>query len=139
MKISLLIILSALLLIGGPRKMQAQSQTPADSLKQVVAKMQKRLKALEQKQQEDELKKLRQEAQAFVRVSKKETKQKTFKSGQRSLQAINPEISMTGDAVGLAVLTKKVLTAGSAAARCSVWPVCTFRGISILSALPSWP
>ena len=107
MKISLLIILSALLLIGGPRKMQAQSQTPADSLKQVVAKMQKRLKALEQKQQEDELKKLRQEAQAFVRVSKKETKQKTFKSGQRSLQAINPEISMTGDAVGLAVINKE--------------------------------
>ncbi|MEJ2054307.1 MAG: hypothetical protein P8X42_10335 [Calditrichaceae bacterium] len=68
-----------------------------------VVELEKRIKLLEEKFEKSELDKILNEAEQTA--EKKETKQsKEFKSGQRSLQAINPEISVTGDAFGLYLL-----------------------------------
>jgi len=69
-----------------------------DSLK--IKELEKRLEALENKQEEDELKKLLQEAETTSATKEKKNTNKVFQSGQRSLQAINPEISVVGDAYG---------------------------------------
>ncbi len=69
-----------------------------DSLK--IKELEKRLEALEQKQEEDELKKLIQEAETTSATKEEKNTNKVFQSGQRSLQAINPEISVVGDAYG---------------------------------------
>ncbi len=69
----------------------------ADTLK--IKELEKRIKALEEKRQNEELEKLLKKAEETVNEKdKEEKKNKVFKSGQRSLQAINPEISVTGDA-----------------------------------------
>ncbi len=79
-----------------------QAQTPAstasDSLKKQILDLQTRLQQLENKQAESELEKLKQQAVNAVSTKKEQQKPHVFKSGQRSLQAINPEISVTGDA-----------------------------------------
>ena len=67
----------------------------SDSLK--ILDLEKRLEVLEKKAQEDALKKLLEKAEKTAKEKKEEQKTKVFKSGQRSLQAINPEISVTGD------------------------------------------
>ena len=70
----------------------AQESTQIDSLKE-------KIKKLEEKFEQGELEKLLKEADE-ISTQKKESKSKVFKGGQRSLQAINPEISVTGDAYG---------------------------------------
>ncbi len=76
-----------------------------DSLLQKVQTLQKRLQALEEKQAQSELEKLRAQAlQAAATSNPENEKPKVFKSGQRSLQAINPEISVTGDVYTQGVL-----------------------------------
>ena len=75
-----------------------------DSLQAIINDLQQRVRALENQQQEDELESLLKEAESASQEKKKTSKQKVFKSGQRSLQAINPEISVTGDMFGQAVV-----------------------------------
>jgi len=64
-----------------------------------IKNFEERIKKLEEKIEQTELDKILQEAEGISR-EKKEIKTKIFKGGQRSLQAINPEISVTGDAYG---------------------------------------
>ena len=70
----------------------------SDSAK--IARLEERIKKLEEIFQQNELDKILKEAKTVSteKVNKKKTK--VFKSGQRSLQAINPEISVTGDMFG---------------------------------------
>jgi len=70
----------------------AQESAQIDSLKE-------KIKKLEEKFEQGELEKLLKEADE-ISAQRKESKSKVFKGGQRSLQAINPEISVTGDAYG---------------------------------------
>lgn len=62
--------------------------------------MEKRIEKLEKKQQQSEFQKILSEAAAASEEKKVEKKTKVFKSGQRSLQAINPEMSFTGEGYG---------------------------------------
>ena len=66
-----------------------------DSIK--IANLNKRLKAIEAKLEQNELEKILQEANAVYNKREENKKNKVFKSGQRALQAINPEMSFTGD------------------------------------------
>lgn len=67
-------------------------------LMQKIQRLENRIKVLEAKQQKSELQNLLQEAQqASTEKPKSEKKTKVFKGGQRALQAINPELSVTGD------------------------------------------
>lgn len=70
----------------------------SDSTK--ISQLEERIIKLEDKLEQDELEKLLKEAE--IAANKKEDKKETkeFKSGQRSLQAINPEISVLGDMFG---------------------------------------
>ncbi len=71
-----------------------------------VIELERRLKALEEKFEQSELEKIMKEAESIAteKAEKKETK--VFKSGQRSLQALNPEISVASDAFGQFILNK---------------------------------
>jgi hypothetical protein len=69
-----------------------------DSIK--VSQLEERIKQLEDKLTKDELKELLKEAETKANKPQYEKKTKIFKTGQRSLQAINPEISLTGDLYG---------------------------------------
>jgi len=71
----------------------------ADSSK--IAQLEERIKKLEDKIEESELEKILNEANAVADEKEEKEKNTIFKSGQRSLQAINPEISVTGDQYGL--------------------------------------
>ena len=75
-----------------------------DSLK--IANLESRVKKLEDKIQQNELDKLINEAEAKANEKPVAKKNKTFKSGQRSLQAINPEMSVVGDMYGQYVINK---------------------------------
>ncbi len=75
-----------------------------DSLK--IADLEARVKKLEEKIQQNELDKLLNEAEAKANEKPAENKSKVFRSGQRSLQAINPEISVIGDMYGQYVINK---------------------------------
>jgi len=86
---------------------QEKSMADSDSLQKLIKDFEQRIRALENQKQEDELENLLKEAESTSQKKKKTTKQKVFKSGQRSLQAINPEISVTGDIFGQAVLNDK--------------------------------
>ncbi|HDL19440.1 MAG TPA: hypothetical protein ENH29_10325 [Bacteroidetes bacterium] len=90
------------LLIPVHSQAQEQQKSGKDSTVQIllekVQRLEKRTQSLEAQQQQSELQKLREEAQtAAVEQSKEEKKTKVFRGGQRALQAINPEISVTGD------------------------------------------
>ncbi len=73
----------------------SQLQSKRDSIE--IANLNKRLKAIEAKLEQSELEKILQEANAVSNKKEENKKSKVFKSGQRALQAINPEISVTGD------------------------------------------
>ena len=75
-----------------------------DSLK--IANLESRVKKLEDKIQQNELDKLINEAESKANEKPVAKKNKTFKSGQRSLQAINPEMSVVGDMYGQYVINK---------------------------------
>ena len=75
-----------------------------------IGKLEERIKKLEEKIEQDELEKLLEEAE--IAANKKEEKKETkeFKSGQRSLQAMNPEISIVGDIFGQYIATDNGFT-----------------------------
>ncbi len=74
-----------------------------DSLSLRLKQLEQEVALLKARQEENELQKLRQEAgQAAEQGDEGSSNSKVFKSGQRSLQAINPEISFTGDGYALA-------------------------------------
>jgi len=75
-----------------------------DSLQ--VENLKKRIQVLEEKFEQNELEKILEEAEKKSQEQKVDKSTKTFKSGQRSLQAINPEISLTGDAYGQYLFNK---------------------------------
>ncbi|RMH62473.1 MAG: hypothetical protein D6677_09675 [Calditrichaeota bacterium] len=80
----------------------------ADSLQARIQKLEKEIRSIKQQQEADALEKLRREAGEAANISQKdESKNKVFRTGQRSLQAINPEMSFTGDAYALSVLNGK--------------------------------
>jgi len=96
----LFVLFLAMLLASG-KALYAQQKPieDLDSLKVQIKNLEKRLNQLEEAQTEAELQKLKEQAlQEASRASKEEVEPKVFKSGQRSLQALNPEISVTGDA-----------------------------------------
>ncbi len=76
------------------------AQTQADTTKNKLKQLEKRIRILEQKLQQKELEDLICEAESKAESKVEERKTKVFKSGQRALQAINPEISITGDIFG---------------------------------------
>ena len=98
-----IILVLTLFLVGSgvlcAQSAKSASATSTDSLMAQIKNLQKRIQKLEQKQAESELEKLRQQALQAATTQTEETQNLTvFKSGQRSQQAINPEISVTGDA-----------------------------------------
>lgn len=93
------------ILVFGAISLQAQEQkfqkTKQDStinvLKSKIQNLNKRFSRLEKKQQAAELQRLLREAETAAVKPRPEKKTKVFRGGQRALQAINPEISVTGD------------------------------------------
>ncbi len=82
-------------------------QSNKDSTFALVKKLQKRIEILENKLQENELEELLKEAKTEAESVVEKKKTKTFKSGQRALQAINPELSVTGDLFGQYTVKEK--------------------------------
>ncbi len=80
----------------------------SDSTK--IAQLQDRIKKLEEKVEQDELDKLLKEAETVANKEEVKKETKEFKSGQRSLQAINPEISVVGDMYGQYIANNKSFT-----------------------------
>jgi hypothetical protein len=70
----------------------------SDSTK--IKQLEERIKKLEEITEKDELEKLLKEAETIANKKEEKKEIKEFKSGQRSLQAINPEISVLGDMYG---------------------------------------
>ena len=76
----------------------------SDSTK--ISQLEKRIKKLEDKIEQNELEKLLKEAETVANKKEEKKETKVFKSGQRSLQAINPEISVVGDMFGQYIMNK---------------------------------
>jgi hypothetical protein len=97
-----------LLFITGIDRALAQDQPvqKSDSLETIIEDLKKRIQALEKKKEADELESLLEEAESASQEKSSTKKSKVFVSGQRSLQAINPEISVTGDLFGQAVFNE---------------------------------
>ncbi len=77
-----------------------------------IKNLAERIKKLEAKVEQDELEKIIIEAEQ-ISGQKKENKSKVFKGGQRSLQAINPEISVAGDVYSNYIFNKENFTSSS--------------------------
>lgn len=75
-----------------------------------IVQLERRIKQLEEKFAQDELEKIINEAETKANEPQDEKKTKVFKSGQRSLQAINPEISLTGDMYGQYIINDNGFT-----------------------------
>jgi hypothetical protein len=73
---------------------------PQESDSAKIGILEDRIKRLEEKIEQDELEKLLKEAETVANKKEEKKESKEFKSGQRSLQAINPEISVLGDMYG---------------------------------------
>jgi len=71
-----------------------------------IAQLEERINKLEKKLEQNELEKILNEAETKANEPQDEKKTKVFKSGQRSLQAINPEISLTGDMYGQYIINE---------------------------------
>ncbi len=98
-------ILALILFITANGFGQSTVVSKTDSLVKIIRDMQNRIKLLEEKNETSELQQLLNQAEAASKEEKpNEDTNKAFKSGQRSLQAINPEISVTGDMFGQAVV-----------------------------------
>jgi hypothetical protein len=80
----------------------------SDSTK--ITQLEERVKKLEEKIEQDELEKLLKEAETVANKKEEKKETKEFKSGQRSLQAINPEISVVGDLYGQYIANDKSFT-----------------------------
>ncbi len=76
-----------------------ENEIPAqlDSLRKMVGELRQQVDRLSQQAAEQELEKLRQAALQATQQKEKPKVTKTFREGARSLQALNPEISVTGD------------------------------------------
>ncbi len=101
----LFILLSGSLLFA--QEMPKQSQI--DSLKSVVKSLQEQINQIQQKTARQELERLRRAAELEARTKARKPEKlatKIFREGSRSLQALNPEISVTGD-----MLTRYLLEA----------------------------
>ncbi len=86
---------------------QKRKTSELDSLKKQVLELSKQVKQLTKQKAEDDLNQLLQEAnQVASKPAESKNELKEFRSGQRSLQAINPEISVTGDAFLQEVVNK---------------------------------
>ena len=83
----------------------------SDSTK--IAQLQERIKKLEEKVEQDELEELLKEAETVANKEEVKKETKEFKSGQRSLQAINPEISIVGDMFGQYIANENSFTEDS--------------------------
>jgi hypothetical protein len=75
-----------------------------------IIELEQRIKQLEEKLEKTELESILTDAEKVSNYISDTTDSKIFKSGQRSLQAINPEISLTGDAFGQFILNKDTFT-----------------------------
>ena len=80
----------------------------SDSTK--ALQLEERINKLEEKFEQNELEKLLNEAETVANKKEEKKETKEFKSGQRSLQAINPEISIVGDMYGQYIANDKSFT-----------------------------
>jgi len=71
-----------------------------------IEQLEKRIQLLESKIEQSELEKIINEAESVSKEKKEKTETKIFKGGQRSLQALNPEISFASDAFGQYIANK---------------------------------
>jgi hypothetical protein len=92
------------------------------TMKEAQEKLLKRLEELEQRNQEQEIQLIQMQATAeaasggeVVKQADEEAKleEKVFRGGQRALQALNPELSVVGDAFGRAILNEEGYTSES--------------------------
>ena len=76
-------------------------ESKVDSLSQVVSKLSTEVEKFKQQKAGEELEALRKSAQTELQVSPKEEEltKKSFHEGSRSMQAMNPEISVATDMV----------------------------------------
>lgn len=76
-------------------------ESKVDSLSQVVTKLSSEIEKFKQQKAEEELEALRKSAQTELQVNPKEEEftKKSFHEGSRSMQAMNPEISVATDMV----------------------------------------
>ncbi|RLB12613.1 MAG: hypothetical protein DRG82_16875, partial [Deltaproteobacteria bacterium] len=84
-------------------RLRAQLDSLRSGVDSVISKLEQRIENLEKKDELQEPEELIQEAERFVQKEKKEEKLsigKKFRSGTRQLQALNPNISVTGDLLG---------------------------------------
>ena len=98
------LILVFIFLIGSYGYAQYGSTTDTDSLQEKISDLEKRLQILEGQKEKDDLQKIIDDAENLSTTEKSKPKDKVFKTGQRSLQAINPEISLTADGFGQRIL-----------------------------------
>ena len=75
-----------------------------------IHQLEARIKSLEQKIEEKELEKLIEEAESLSREKEESQQKKVFTGGQRSLQALNPELSIASDAYGQYIMNENGFT-----------------------------
>ena len=87
-----------------------ESEKKSAALEKRVKELEEKLAALEEKKEEDELAKLREEAEKEADEDEADEDEdvKVFSSGARALQALNPEISITGDFLGRVFINDEV-------------------------------
>ena len=104
---------------GATEKPAVQSDRSLEVMKKTQQELLRRLKDLERKNQDQELQLLKMQGEAeaasggeVTRQADEEAdlKEKTFRGGQRALQALNPEISVVGDAFGKVILNEYLNT-----------------------------
>jgi len=78
-----------------------------------IQHLEARIKALEEKAEEKELEKLIKEAENLSREKEEAKEKKIFTGGQRSLQALNPELSIASDAYGQYIMNEQGFTEDS--------------------------
>ncbi len=104
------------------QSMNSQAGEDAKALRKKLDEALKRIEALEEKEQEREIEALKSAAKAESVAGEEsgdELTPKTFKGGARSLQALNPELSVTGDFFARGVIKgdKEYIQEGSSAVR----------------------
>ena len=75
-----------------------------------IQQLEERIKALEEKIEQSELEKLIKEAESLSREEEDSKETKIFRGGQRSLQAMNPELSIASDAYGQYIINENGFT-----------------------------
>ena len=104
---------------GAPGKPAVQPVRSLEVMKKTQQELLRRLIDLERKNQDQELQLLKMQGEAeaasggeVTRQADEEAdlKEKTFRGGQRALQALNPEISVVGDAFGKVILNEYLNT-----------------------------